>query len=119
MLSKQLATIPTDAPVPLVLEELKLPQPDLAVLRELFGELGFTSMLREFALAGDDRKTDYAALDSHAALGKYPRCGSPQSSETAAWLTLDREEADDEGFGTRVLDVEVSNEGRLRSESCE
>ena len=107
MLSKQLATIPTDAPVPLVLDELKMPQPDLVVLRELFGELGFTSMLREFAPAGDDRKTDYAALGSHAELKKFLDA-APRSSETAAWLSLDAQEADEEGFGTRVLDVEVS-----------
>jgi DNA polymerase I len=107
MLSKQLATIPTDAPVPLVLDELKMPQPDLVVLRELFGELGFTSMLREFAPAGDDRKTDYAALGSHAELKKFLDA-APRSSETAAWLTLDAQEADEEGFGTRVLGVEVS-----------
>ena len=101
-LSKQLATIPTDAPVPLVLEELKMPQPDLAALRELFAELGFTSLLREFAPVGDDRKTDYAALDSPLALGKF--LGSiPRGHEAAVWLKLDAEEPDDEGFGTHVL----------------
>ncbi len=106
-LSKQLATIPTDAPVPLVLDELKMPQPDLIALRELFGELGFTSLLREFAPVGDERNTDYAALDSHVALKKFLDA-VPRDRETAVWLTLDAEEPDDEGFGTRVLDVEVS-----------
>jgi DNA polymerase I len=108
MLSKQLATIPTDAPVPLVLSELKMPQPDLTALRELFGELGFTSMLREFAPVGDDRKTDYAALDSPAAFKKFLD-GTPRTGETAAWLALDAQEADEEGFGTHVLSVDVSN----------
>jgi DNA polymerase I len=107
MLSKQLATIPTDAPVPLVLAELKIPQPDLIALRDLFGELGFTSMLREFAPVGDDRKTDYTTLGSHAELKKFLD-EAPRSTETAAWLTLDAQEADEEGFGTRVLGVEVS-----------
>jgi DNA polymerase-1 len=107
-LSKQLATIPTDAPVPLVLDELKMPQPDLTALRELFGELGFTSLLREFAPVGDERKTDYAALDSPPALGKFLHA-IPHKHETAVWLKLDAEEPDDEGFGTRVLDVEVSS----------
>jgi DNA polymerase-1 len=107
MLSKQLATIPTDAPVPLVLDELKMPQPDLIALRELFGELGFTSMLREFAPAGDDRKTDYAAFGSHAELKKFLDA-APRSSETAAWLTLEEQDADEEGFGTHVLGVQVS-----------
>ena len=111
-LSKQLATIPTDAPVPLVLEDLKLPRPDLAALRELFGELEFTSLLREFAPVGDERKTDYAALDSHTALGKFLEA-IPRNQETALWLNLDSEEPDDEGFGTRVLNVEVSTKAGM------
>jgi DNA polymerase-1 len=76
-------------------------------LRELFGELEFTSLLREFAPVGDERKTDYAALDSHTALGKLLDA-IPRNQEAAVWLNLDSEEPDDEGFGTRVLDVEVS-----------
>jgi DNA polymerase-1 len=106
-LSKQLATIPTDAPVPLVLDELKVPQPNLSELRELFGELGFTSLLREFAPVGDERKTDYATFESHLELGKFVDT-IPRGHEAAVWLNLDSEEPDDEGFGTRVLDVEVS-----------
>src|ERR1700690_1422526 len=112
MLSKQLATIPTDAPVPLVLEELKMPQPDLTALRELFGELGFTSMLREFALGGDERKTDYAALDSHLELKQFLDA-VPRNRETAVWLKLDAEEPDDEGYGTQVLEVEVSTKAGM------
>ncbi len=63
-LSKQLATIPLDAPIELVLDELLVPEPDLPALRELYTELGFTSLLRDFAPLTDARKTDYAALDS-------------------------------------------------------
>ena len=40
MLSKQLATIPTDAPVPLDLPTLQMGEPDSAALRELYAELG-------------------------------------------------------------------------------
>src|ERR1700683_1567399 len=66
-LSKQLATIPHDAPVPLELEALKIQQPHLSALRDLYAELGFTSLLRELAPAPaqDDGKTDYTPLDSH------------------------------------------------------
>ena len=49
MLSKQLSTIPTDAPVPLDLEALRIQQPHLSTLRDLYAELGFTSLLRELA----------------------------------------------------------------------
>ena len=106
-LSKQLATIPTDAPVPLVLESLQIAEPDLGSLRDLYVELGFTSLLRDFAPLTDDKKTDYANLDSPAALVEY--LGSmPKGEETAVWLSLDSAEPDEEGFGSRVLGIEVS-----------
>src|SRR5579863_7789002 len=68
-LSKQLATIPTDAPVPLSLDTLLIQEPDSAALRALYAELGFTSLLKELnastpaPASPDDRATDYAALD--------------------------------------------------------
>ncbi len=114
-LSKQLATIPTDAPVPLSLDQLKMAEPDLIALRELYSELGFTSLLREFAPAGDDRKTDYAALDSPAALREFLE-EIKRGHEASAWLTLDAEEPDEEGFGSRVLGIELSSkEGAART----
>ncbi len=110
-LSKQLATIPTDAPVPLSLDALRIQEPDAAALRALYAELGFTSLLKELAVsspaAADDRTTDYAALDSPAALRKFLDA-VPRGQETAAWLALESQDPDEEGFGTRVLGVEVS-----------
>ncbi|HUJ32926.1 MAG TPA: DNA polymerase I [Candidatus Acidoferrum sp.] len=106
-LSKQLATIPTDAPVPLVLESLQIAEPDSAALRQLYVEIGFTSLLRDFAPLVDTHKTDYAALDLPSALEEY-LASVPPGHEAAAWLSLDSEDPDEEGFGTRVLGVEVS-----------
>ena len=107
MLSKQLATIPTDAPVPLDLPALKMGEPDSAALRELYAELGFTSLLRELAPLADAQKTDYAQLELPSALQKYLH-EIPRGHEAAAWLALDAQDSDEEGFGTRVLSVEVS-----------
>ncbi len=107
-LSKQLATIPTDAPVPLVLDVLQIQEPDVTALRDLYTELGFTSLLKEFAPLADDQKTDYAPLDSAAALKKFLEA-IPRGHETAVWLSLDSEEPDEEGFGSRVLGIEVSS----------
>ena len=107
-LSKQLATIPTDAPVPLVLDVLQIQEPDITALRDLYTELGFTSLLKEFAPLSDDQKTDYASLDSGAALKKFLEA-IPRGHETAVWLSLDSEEPDEEGFGSRVLSIEVSS----------
>ena len=108
LLSKQLATIPTDAPVPFDLELMKIGPPDTEALRELYSELGFTSLLRELAPLSDDRKTDYQQFDMVAEFHKF--LGTVRSGqETAAWLTLDAQEPDEEGFGTRALGVEVSS----------
>jgi DNA polymerase I len=107
LLSKQLATIPTDAPVPLDLDIMKMGPPDTEALRELYSELAFTSLLRDLAPLTDDRKTDYARLEKPGELEKF--LGTvKRGQETAAWLALDAQEADEEGFGTRVLGVELS-----------
>jgi DNA polymerase I len=106
-LSKQLATIPTDAPVPLDLGKLQMGEPDSAALRELYGELGFTSLLKELAPLADQRATDYAPLDSPQELRNFLNA-IPKGHETAVWLSLDAEEPDEEGFGTRVLALEIS-----------
>jgi DNA polymerase I len=107
LLSKQLATIPTDAPVPLDLDLMKMGPPDTEALRELYSELGFTSLLRELAPLTDHRKTDYLRLEMPGDTGKFLGTVKP-GQETAAWLALDAQEADEEGFGTRVLGVELS-----------
>jgi DNA polymerase-1 len=107
MLSKQLATIPTDAPVALDLPTLKMGESDSAALRELYAELGFTSLLRELAPLADTQKTDYTQLEPPTALQNFLR-EIPRGEETAAWLALDAEDPDEEGFGTRVLSVEIS-----------
>ncbi|MGA6957799.1 MAG: 5'-3' exonuclease H3TH domain-containing protein, partial [Candidatus Acidiferrales bacterium] len=114
ILSKKLATIPTDAPVPLDLPALKMGEPDSAALRELYAELGFTSLLRELAPLADAQKTDYAQLDLPTELQKVLR-EIPRGHEAAAWLALDAQDSDEEGFGTRVLSVEIATkQGQAR-----
>jgi len=114
-LSKELATIHTDIPVPLSLEKLEIQPPDAAALRKLYSELGFTSLLREIAAPADEQKTDYATLDSPAALRKFLD-SIPAGRETALWLSLASEDPDEQGFGTPVLAVEVSADaGTARS----
>jgi DNA polymerase-1 len=107
-LSKQLATIPTDAPVPLLLEALQVAEPDPAALRELYAELGFTSLQRELAPLADAQKTDYAAIDSPAEIQKVLDT-IPRGREAAVWLSLDSEDPEEEGVGTRVLGIEISS----------
>jgi DNA polymerase I len=105
-LSKRLATIPTDAPVPLSLDTLRLQEPDAMALRALYAELGFTSLLKEVAPPTETRVTDYATLESPAALREF--ASTAPAAGAAVWLALDSEEPDEEGFGTRVTGVEIS-----------
>jgi DNA polymerase-1 len=107
-LSKQLATIPLDAPVPLELEALKIQQPHLSALRDLYAELGFTSLLRELAPAPDEEKTDYTPFDSRDEAGSFLN-GTARGTETSVWLSLDSNDPDEEGYGTFVSSVEVSS----------
>jgi DNA polymerase-1 len=55
----------------------------------------------------ETRVTDYAALESPAALREFASAAAP-SGDYAIWLALDSEDPDDEGFGTRVAGVELS-----------
>jgi DNA polymerase-1 len=120
-LSKQLATIPTDAPVKLDLDSLILEEPNIAALHDLYVELGFSSLLRELtplaAMHTDDEPTDYAALDSAEGLATFLKA-VPAGRDTAVWLGLSTEEDDEEGFGTAVLSVEVSSKETLARTSA-
>lgn len=116
-LSKQLSTIPTDAPVALDLEKLKIVAPDSEALRALYAELGFTTLLKEVAVpvtqpAGS---TDYAKIDDRAAFIEFLD-GVDRNKETAVWLNLDSQDPEEEGYGARVLGLEASaKEGAARS----
>jgi DNA polymerase-1 len=133
MMSKQLAAIATDLPVQLELGKLRRQEPDAPALAELYRELGFSSLLRELGAptvagvaAGDllrpegamarpvVEKTDYAQLGSAAEFRAYFE-KLPAKAALAVWLTLDADGREAEGFGTRVVGIEVSaaaGEGR-------
>jgi len=109
LMSKQLATIATDVPVPLELDALRRREPDVEALRGLYTELGFTSLLRELgpsAPAGPE-KTDYARLDSPAAVREF-LAAAPREQEIALWLDLAPGEREVEGYGSRAAAIELS-----------
>lgn len=107
-LSKQLATIPLDAPVPLSLDVLRIENPDSVALRELYAELGFTSLLKDLASPPSASISDYAPSDSPADFAAFLK-SVPAAHDTALWLSLDSVEPDEEGYGSRVLAVEASS----------
>ncbi len=109
ILSKQLARIAAEAPVELDWTALARREPDWAALRDLYSELGFTSLLKELPIATtvSTLVTDYAALDSPAAVRDFlnaQRADRPM----AVWLTLDSGEREIEGYGARVAGFELS-----------
>ena len=66
-MSKFLATIRTDVPMQLDLEELKVEQPDEAKLRSIFEELEFRTLINKFLNKGEVKsKTDNNQLDLFA-----------------------------------------------------
>ncbi|MGA8074086.1 MAG: DNA polymerase I [Candidatus Acidiferrales bacterium] len=110
-LSKQLATIPTDAPVPLDLNALKITEPDEAALRALFTELGFTSMMRDLApdtTAQPSQVTDYKALESPDAVRHYLHENASRETSLAAWAELVPEKDVAPGYGSPISAIEFS-----------
>ena len=107
-LSKQLARIPTDAPVQLDLNAFTLQQPEVGALRELFAELGFTSLLKNLPAATLSEKTDYAAFVSPRELRDF-LANIPCEQEVAIWLDVDAPDEDEECYGCTVRSIEVSN----------
>ena len=112
-MSKQLATIATDAPLKLELEKLTAREPDTEALRALYAELGFTSLLKELgpAAARVSENQDYALLESPAALRDFV-ASVPSADEIAVWPEIappvgeDAQEGD--GYGSRFTAIEFS-----------
>jgi DNA polymerase I len=124
MMSKQLATIATDLPLPLDLQALERREPDVVALGTLYRELGFNSLLKELSAEGlaasapasaePSVKADYAAFADVAEFRAY--LGKLAAKQAlAVWLNLELGERESEGFGTRIASIEVSSktgEGR-------
>ncbi|MGC2672024.1 MAG: DNA polymerase I [Candidatus Acidiferrum sp.] len=124
MMSKQLATIATDVPMELDLQQLERREPDVAALASLYRELGFNSLLRELgseavsssAPASDSSraKKDYAQLANAVEFQEY-LAKIPVKQPVALWLNLELGDRESEGFGTHIASIEVSSkvdEGR-------
>jgi len=70
LLSKDLVTIDCNVPIPFDPEAMRAQEPDVAAARELFGELEFTTLQKEFLSTGEAvGETAYAEL-TDAALQK-------------------------------------------------
>jgi DNA polymerase I len=129
LLSKQLATIATEVPLELDLNNLQLREPDLTLLAALYRELGFNSLLKELgseavaasvaASAEPVVETNYAQLATVAEFREY--LGKlPAKAPVAVWMNLEAGDREEEGFGTRIASIEVSSKaGEGRSVWCD
>src|SRR5256714_7952743 len=98
LMSKQLATIATDAPIDVKPQELELRPPNGAALAELYRELGFNSLLKEL---GSEAVAPASSESSEsAAKADYRPCASvaefrqyvtelPPKEALAIWLGLE------------------------------
>src|SRR5438105_1544059 len=122
LMSKQLATIATDAPIDVKPQELELRPPNGAALAELYRELGFNSLLKELgseavapASSESAAQADYRQCASVAEFRKYVT-ELPRKEPLAIWLNLETGERESEGFGTHISSIEVSSKaGQGRS----
>ncbi len=117
LMSKQLATIATDAPVEVDLDALEMQAPDTAALAVLYRELGFSSLLKEL---GSEAITASAPQSAETQTKDYAQFANaefkewlkklPAEKPLAIWLNLDSSGRESEGFGTKVTGIEVSSE---------
>src|SRR5581483_948176 len=66
--SKELVTIDTNVPVRLNLETMRAQEPDYEACRELFSELEFTTLLKDFVRTTDASTVEYGELKSEQQL---------------------------------------------------
>ena len=127
LMSKQLATIATDAPIDVKPQELELRPPNGAALAELYRELGFNSLLKE--LGSEAVASSAPASSESAAKADYRQCASvaefrkyvtelPRKEPLAIWLNLETGERESEGFGTHISSIEVSSKAGQGRSMC-
>jgi DNA polymerase-1 len=91
IMSKQLATIDCNVPVPFEIEALRVQEPDLELLKPLFKELEFFTHLKELGPAEDERPKDLAPLPDEASVAAF-LAGIPNNAVTAVTWSAATEE---------------------------
>jgi len=102
LFSKRMATIDCNVPVELDLNAMKVGEPDIATLRQLFADLEFTSLLKELLPVVEVTEAQYgeakSAGDVEAFLKRLPAGGAMTMAIEAADVSIDvdKEEEDPE-----------------------
>jgi DNA polymerase-1 len=87
LLSKQLATIHTKVPIEWKLEELRAQPPRTAVLKGLYKELEFFSLLKDMAPEDDSATRDYGTIENPDGLKEWL---ARRPAEAPLAVTIDR-----------------------------
>jgi DNA polymerase-1 len=100
MFSKRMATIDCNVPVELDLNAMRAGEPEVAILRSLFSELEFTSLLKELLPVVEVTEAQYgeakSAADVEAVLKRVPSGGSLTIAIEAATAASTEEKESEE-----------------------
>jgi DNA polymerase-1 len=106
LLSKELVTIDCNVAIPFEPELMLAQEPDVQAARELFGELEFTILQKEFLSAGEPvGETKYGEL-SEAALEKLAKAPTLAVALSAAVRLTEVEASEAEGIADEVAQAE-------------
>jgi DNA polymerase-1 len=110
LFSKSMATIDCNVPVELDTEAMRAGQPDLDLLRQLFTELEFTSLLKELLLEVQVTETHYSAAQSAA---EVEAVLNSVGNEGALAIAAELEQAEAQAENDEDSVEEESQEGML------
>jgi len=107
LLSKKLVTIDCDVPIELDVNAMKLGQPDVEALQDLFTELEFTSLLKELLPVVEVSETNYteakSAADVEEVLKSVPAAGALAVAVEGESTVEDEQQAEEEESENRML----------------
>jgi DNA polymerase-1 len=110
LFSKSMATIDTNVPVDLDVEAMRAGQPDLDLLRQLFSELEFTSLLKELLPEVQVTESHYNEAQSAADVESVLNSVTP---EAALAIAVELEETEQLTEGDEEAIEEVPQSGML------
>jgi DNA polymerase I len=110
LFSKSMATIDTNVPVELDVEAMRAGQPDLDLLRQLFTELEFTSLLKELLPEVQVTEAHYSEAQSAADVESALNSVAP---EAALAIAVELEETESPPESDEEVTEEVPQSGML------
>jgi DNA polymerase-1 len=102
-LSRELATLDSNAPLDWTLENLKRGEPDRKKLQEIFKEMEFSKLLKDFSLRPDHREDDYRLITGRGEMEALVR-----SLRKAGAFALDLESTSMEPMRAEIVGLSFS-----------